>query len=722
MKNLKKNLVCLLVAVFFISSFCINSFNNTTLADDSEKNPWITSDLLDYAPGALVNLNGGNWNGDEEVKISIKDNSSSEQKWSLEKVVKVTDEGTIEFQFNLPKEYIKNYKVTATGLTTGHVATTTFLDSAGSYSLDFSAYDPNYYNFKLPRDYPIPPSGRAADPMPGANGTYTPLNSLEPRNLALGQIIPFEVEITVKGSTSPENGVINFSCLWSTTTTSGSNFGFDQNYMVFAAFVDYSDPRSVDYGVPASASIVSSTMSGSNIKGDFRVTGLENNDKIIVEMWVVLKTQLPSNVSGNVQTTLDSAQTASGEKINTGAQTVPLNQTSKFTTEIADVDVVKTDNPDPLYTGDTLTYSIKVTNNSSTVVANGIVVTDTLDPKVTFVSATDGGTLSGGIITWPAFALETSTQKTFTVTVKVNSDAPTGNFPGTSPATGSATATRLPNVDISNIVKFTMITQDSNYNNNVWQEPTNVLPRISVTAYKVWVGGPIINHQPVNLTLYRQVGSNAPQEVTGVTPIISPAVGPNDRFTYIWTGLPMYNSSFQPYIYTVNEVVVPTNYSKTITANNTITNTYKPSLAITKVYGTTPLQGAVFQLYMGNSSGPTGTALASITTGGDGKGNFGNLLDGTYWLVETKPPTGYKWSENIGPFIVANGTIVGPTGYTLVQNEEVGKYNLFVQNEPIRELPATGGIGRIPFTIGGIGLVMVAIYLRKVNKYNSKDI
>lgn len=719
MKNLKKNIVCFIVAVFFISSSYINLFNRTILADDSVNSPWINSDALDYVPGALVNLNGGNWKGDEEVKISIE--GISEKKWSIEKRVEVTTEGAIVFQFNLPKEYIKNYKVTATGVTTGHVATTTFSDSAGSYSLDFSAYDPNYYNFKLPKDYPTPPSGRAADPMPGANGTYTPLNSLEPRNLALGQIIPFEVEITVKGSTSPESGVINFSCLWSTTTTSGSNFGFDQNYMVFAAFVDYSDPRSVDYGVPASASIVSSTMSGSNIKGDFRVSGLENNDKIIVEMWVVLKPQLPNNVSGNVQTTLDNAQTASGEKINTGSQTVPLNQTSKFTTEVADVDVIKRDNPDPLYTGDTLTYSIKVTNNSTTVVANGIVVTDTLDPKVTFISASDGGTLSGGVITWPVFALDTSTQKTLTVTVKVNSDSPTENFLGTNPALGSATGTRLPNVDISNIVRFTMITQDSNYNNNVWQEPTNILPRISVTAYKIWVGGPSIDHQPVSLTLYRHVGSNPSEVVTGVVPSISPPTGPSNRYTYVWSGLPTYNTSFQPYIYTVDEAVIPTNYTKTITANNTITNTYRPSLIISKVYGTTPLKDAIFELYGGDSNGPTGVSLGSITTSSDGKGIFANLLDGTYWLVETKPPKGYKWISNIGPFIVGSGTIVGPALYTPVQSEEVGTYTVSVQNEPIRELPATGGVGRTPFTIVGLGIIMLAIYLRKIDKSNSKD-
>jgi LPXTG-motif cell wall-anchored protein len=172
----------------------------------------------------------------------------------------------------------------------------------------------------------------------------------------------------------------------------------------------------------------------------------------------------------------------------------------------------------------------------------------------------------------------------------------------------------------------------------------------------------------------------------------------------------------------VDEVVVPTNYTKTITGNNTITNAYRPSLIISKVYKTVPLKDAIFELYRGDSNGPTGASLGSVTTGEDGKGIFQYLLDGTYWLVETKPPTGYKWGDNIGPFTVSNGTIAGPSPYTPVPNEEVGTYTVTVQNQPTRELPATGGFGRIPFIIGGLAMIMIAIYLRKINKYNSKDI
>ncbi|MGV8905945.1 MAG: Cna B-type domain-containing protein [Acetobacterium sp.] len=682
--------------------------------------PWIASDLADYPPGGLVTLTGGGWTGDSEVKIVIEDSSGLTQIWTFEKVVPVAADGSIEIKFNLSVRYVPQYRVTATGLTTERVAAAAFTDASGSYSLDFSAYDPVYYDFKLPSDYPTVPSGRAADPMTGANGAHPVLNSLEPRDLALGQIVPFEIAITVKGSTAPEGGVIQYDCLWGTVTSSGSNIGFDPAYMVYAAFVDYADPRIVDNGIPATATILSTVMSGSNIRGSVKVSGLDNGDKIIVEMWVVLKTQLPASISGNVPAAMDSAQTAAGDRINTGNQTVPLNQTAKFTTETAEVSIIKTDTPDPLYSGDTLTYKVTATNNSTTTVANGIIVTDTLDLKVTFVSATGGGILSGGNVIWPTFALDSLAQKIFTVTVTVNSDAPTEAYGGTASHMGSATGTRFINADISNIVRFTMITQDSNQNNNVWQEPTNILPRISVTAYKDWVGGPTADHIPMNLILYRQVGTGLRTAVPGVSATITPLVGPANRFTYIWTGLPMYDASFQPYIYTVDESMVPANYTKKIVAN-TITNTYKPSLTISKVYGTKPLPGTIFSIYAGNASGPTGGSMGSVTTGSDGKATFAHLADGIYWLVETKPPTGYKWINDIGIFIVANGIITGPAGYIPAAQVTTGDYIVIVQNEPVRELPKAGGNGEMPFAAGGLGLMLLAIFLAKRKKSEAEQ-
>ena len=114
------------------------------------------------------------------------------------------------------------------------------------------------------------------------------------------------------------------------------------------------------------------------------------------------------SVTGNVQTSLVSAHTGTGSTINTGNQTVPLLKVQEFFNSDADLSVIKSDSPDAatnavnltsannidpagLKPGDTFTYTIEAKNNSATTVANGIVVTDTLDPNLEFVSASDSG-------------------------------------------------------------------------------------------------------------------------------------------------------------------------------------------------------------------------------------------------------------------------------------------------------------------------------------------
>ena len=61
--------------------------------------------------------------------------------------------------------------------------------------------------------------------------------------------------------------------------------------------------------------------------------------------------------------------------------------------------------------------------------------------------------------------------------------------------------------------------------------------------------------------------------------------------------------------------------------------------------GDTPLAGATFTLYSG-ATADTATELISIDSGSDGYAYFGNLSStDTYWVAETKAPTGYKISD-----------------------------------------------------------------------------
>ena len=818
------------------------------LEDATAEEPWIKSDLDDYPPGGLVTLTGAGWTEDVEINIIVDDISTDPQSWRLEETIAVKEDGTLEFSFNLPDWFVANYKVTATGVTTGTVAVTEFTDSKGSYKLTYSAYDPDYYSFKMPSDYPSLPTGRASNPMLGTNSTYT-VTSLMPDNLALGQIVPFQVKIDVSGSVMPENGTINMTLVWDTITNNSEDFGYDPAYKVLAAFVDYGDPYIYDPGSNATVSgITNSPLSGTEIKETITVTGLDNGDKIIVEIWVVLKKSIALGTGSNFQTALDNAKTvaASPETISTGNQTIPMLQVGNFFSADADVSIIKTDSPDPLYPGETLTYNITVTNNSPTVVANGIVVTDTLDPNVTFVSASDSGTHVAGLVSWLPFSLEPLASRSFTVTVEVNADAPTA-YDGTLPDDRGShfvetTLPLAPTPDLLNLVRIaSMITSDPDLADNAWREPTNVLPLKSIMAYKIWSGGPESDHVPVLMALYRQVGTGTPELVTGVTPTINPTVGPADMFTYTWTGLETYSPTLDPYIYTVDEVnelgepITIPNYVKTfsedrLTITNTyqspdtdvnatkrwvngpedkpavyfqlyrkageagteetvgtpqlitdvdqsgtydvpvafglqdetnesgvpyiyyvdevdasgtrisipgftktisedgltVTNTFKPSLVLTKVDidGVTPLSGAKFVIYSGDLDGPIGDPIqAEQTTDASGKVTFAALEDGTYWIAETQPPSGYNWiSQPIGPFIVAEGAITGPEAYTPVQLMDettglfTGNYSITVENRPLTELPQAGGFGIFPFIGLGIGLMALGIYTEKRNK------
>lgn len=399
------------------------------------------------------------------------------------------------------------------GTSDDEVATSIFTDSAGTYTLKWTAADPAVSNAPYlptytkisPAEYLAAgftyPSGRAD--LPSSNPidnavAYGPtfvssdldaVTSLAPKDMALGQIVPFEMIINVNGSTSPENGVITFTTELLAKTTSGDNFGFDTNYKIIAAFVDTGDVATVDPGLNATVDTFSSVILGAGTKNEriqstVQLSGLNSGDNIVVELWAVLKDTIPAGSSGNVQTGVVSAHTgpstSTGSTINTGNQTVPLLQVADFFKSEADLSVVKSDsvdastnsanltaNPDvdpaDLNPGDTFTYTILANNNSTDTVANGIVVTDTLDANVTFVSATSGGVFAANgtaadTVTWNVGSLNPGESQVVTVTVRVNDNAPTGNL----------------TQDLLNSVSITAITQDPTPGNNTNTEPTNL--------------------------------------------------------------------------------------------------------------------------------------------------------------------------------------------------------------------------------------------------------
>lgn len=98
----------------------------------------------------------------------------------------------------------------------------------------------------------------------------------------------------------------------------------------------------------------------------------------------------------------------------------------------------KSDDHDPVVVGDLLTYTI-VISNIGFADATDVVVTDTLDPGVSFVSASDGGTHDGqptdGTVTWPPVDIAVGEVITRTIVVTTTSDLVCGStFPNTAGA------------------------------------------------------------------------------------------------------------------------------------------------------------------------------------------------------------------------------------------------------------------------------------------------
>jgi uncharacterized repeat protein (TIGR01451 family) len=90
----------------------------------------------------------------------------------------------------------------------------------------------------------------------------------------------------------------------------------------------------------------------------------------------------------------------------------------------ADLTIGKTDGVTSVLPGQTLTYTLTITNTGNQG-ATGVVVTDTLPAAAhtDFITASDGGIESGGIVTWPIFNLAGGDRATRTVTLEVKNPA-----------------------------------------------------------------------------------------------------------------------------------------------------------------------------------------------------------------------------------------------------------------------------------------------------------
>jgi len=347
----------------------------------------------------------------------------------------------------------------------------------GAYTLTLRGADPANYDRKMPGDLacPTPGGGVAFNPLPWADYT-SGISSLAPGHMALGQIVPYELRVKVSGDTRPENGIIKTKLNFATETTSSSNFGFDAAYKVYCAFIDISDSAQENLDGNESVSFTTSILPSRDIQGEFTIFGLDTGDTAILEIWLVLDKEIPAGTSGNVAGKSDSTETILGDKISVGTQTIPLLKTQDFFISEADIKVQKMDAPDPTEPLQSITYSLEVNNLSTSIVANSVVTSDTLDADTSFVSlsvndtegaspsCTHDGSATGGVISCNLNYLNPLETVKITVVVKVNVSAPLGTG-GTGPCSSAE--------PICNTV-IVQALNDSILSNNTASQPTGV--------------------------------------------------------------------------------------------------------------------------------------------------------------------------------------------------------------------------------------------------------
>lgn len=135
--------------------------------------------------------------------------------------------------------------------------------------------------------------------------------------------------------------------------------------------------------------------------------------------------------------------------------------------------------------------------------------------------------------------------------------------------------------------------------------------------------------------------------------------------------------------------------------------------------------GAVYRKAM--ETGETGSVVipkGQVTTGASGIIKFQGLAAGTYKLVEVDAPEGYNGLDGAVEITIADTTTDPETAITWTVSTKDGgtaaDHTVTIENHKGIELPSTGGMGTVIFTVVGVAVVAGgAIWMVQRNRRNA---
>jgi uncharacterized repeat protein (TIGR01451 family) len=184
----------------------------------------------------------------------------------------------------------------------------------------------------------------------------------------------------------------------------------------------------LDFTLPAGTSFVSADTGGSAAAGHvtWGLPDLDPGGSATVTVTV--------QVASGQTSALSASATVSVDQPDTDPSNDSATEPTAVTTS-ADLSLVKQADADAVAGGGRITYTIEVSNLGPSD-AQSVVVTDPLPAGTTFVSATDGGAESAGVVSWDLGTVSSGQAPSITLVVEVDPDL-TGDLVNTAIATST---------------------------------------------------------------------------------------------------------------------------------------------------------------------------------------------------------------------------------------------------------------------------------------------